>query len=60
MVSILIEENKITMIAGGGTGLGSAESKAIRYVMRDLKELSKSKHFSFEEGEEERIHEEPR
>ncbi|EDY36160.1 hypothetical protein ABOONEI_2147 [Aciduliprofundum boonei T469] len=59
MVSILIEENKMTIIAGGGTGLGSAESKAIKYVIRDLKELSKSKHFSFEEREEERIYEEP-
>ena len=47
MVSILIEENKITIIAGGGTGLGSAESKAIKYVIRDLKRIKQIQAFFF-------------
>ncbi len=63
MVGILIKETgdnlSITIIAGGGTGeFGSAESKAIKYVIKIFQDLSKSKRFSFKVGKEERIYEE--
>jgi len=62
MISVLIKDRgdnlSITIIAGGGTGgFGSAESKAINYVIKILQDLSKSKHFSLKVEKEESIYE---